>query len=183
MVANSTASTWFLNPHRTRWCSVCLQYLEKLKTDGHKKIREITCDSAYLKEDYLEKDEIAFLALAKYSNTVFSLLPVLGILSQSRNIMSGLHSSLDGCYLWDPLLNWIHFRPLSSPSQKENLLIQSNPFESVALFSIPDLLTPHTSCSKQSPCTEHTGHVLYVAADFPASINITLKGQAAAEIR
>lgn len=104
MVANSTASTWFLYPHRTRWCSVCLQYLEKLKTDGHKKIREITCDSAYLKEDYLEKDEIAFLALAKYSNTVFSLLPVLGILSQSRNIMSGLHSSLDGCYLWDPLL-------------------------------------------------------------------------------
>lgn len=82
-----------------------------------------------------------------------------------------------------PTLNWIHFRPLSSPSQKENLLIQSNPFESVALFSIPDLLTPHTSCSKQSPCTEHTGHVLYAVADIPASINITLKGQAAAEIR
>lgn len=46
MGAKSTASTWFLNPHGTRWCSVCLQYLEKLKTDGHKKIREITCDSA-----------------------------------------------------------------------------------------------------------------------------------------
>lgn len=83
MGANSTASTWFLNPHRTR-CSVCLQYLEKLKTDGHKKIREITRDSAYLKEDYLEKDKVAFLVLAKYSNTAFSLLPVLGIFSQSR---------------------------------------------------------------------------------------------------
>lgn len=71
MGANSTASTWFLNPHRIRWCSVCLQYLEKLKTDGHKKIREITCDSAYLKEDYLDKDKVAFLVLAKYSNTAF----------------------------------------------------------------------------------------------------------------
>lgn len=73
MGANSTASTWFLNPHGTRWCSVCLQYLERLKTDGHKKIREITCDSAYLKEDYLERNEVAFSVLAKCSNTAFSL--------------------------------------------------------------------------------------------------------------
>lgn len=108
--ANSTASTWFLNPHRTRWCSICLQYLEKLKTDGHKKIREITCDSAYLKEDYLEKEKVAFFVLAKYSNTAFSLLPALGILSQSRNTMSGLHSIPDGCNSRDPLLNRSHFR-------------------------------------------------------------------------
>lgn len=55
--------------------------LEKLKTDGHKKIKEITCDSTYLKEDYLEKIEVAFLVSVKYSNTAFSLLPVIGILS------------------------------------------------------------------------------------------------------
>lgn len=178
MVANSTASTWFLNPHRTRWCSVCLQYLEKLKTDGHKKIREITCDSAYLKEDYLEKDEIAFLASAKYSNTVFSLLPVLGILSQSRNIMSGLHSSLDGCYLWDPLLNRIHFRLLSSPSQKENLLIQSNHFESVAIFFSYQICShPILPVLSRAPCTEHTGHALYLVADIPASINTLERGR------
>lgn len=53
--------------------------------DGHKKIREITGDSAQLKEDYLKEDQVAFLVLAKYSNAAFSLLPVLGILSQSRN--------------------------------------------------------------------------------------------------
>lgn len=47
---------------------------------GHKKIREMTGDSAQLKED-----KVAFLVLAKYSNAAFSLLPVLGILSQSRN--------------------------------------------------------------------------------------------------
>jgi len=152
MGANSTASTWFLNPHRTRWCSVCLQYLEKLKTDGHKKIREITCDSVYLKEGYLEKDKVAFLVLAKYSNTAFSLLPVLGILSQSRNMMSGRHSILNGRYSWDPLLNRIHFRLLSSASQKENVFIQSNQPEPVAIFlRQTTLFTSRTSCSRQSP--------------------------------
>lgn len=64
---------------------VCLQYLERLKMDGHEKMKDITGDSAQLKEDYLEEDEVAFLVLAKYSNVEFSLLPVLGILSQSRN--------------------------------------------------------------------------------------------------
>lgn len=73
--------------------------LEKLKTDGHKKIREITCDSAFLKEGYLEKNEVALLVSVKYSNTAFHLLPVMGILSHSRSIMSGLHSILEGCYL------------------------------------------------------------------------------------
>lgn len=43
--------------------------------DGHKKIREITGDSAQLKEDYLEEDKVAFLVLAKYSNAAFSLSP------------------------------------------------------------------------------------------------------------
>lgn len=173
MGANSTASTWFLNPHRTRWCSVCLQYLEKLKTDGHNKIREITCDSAYLKEDYLGKDKVDFLVLVKYSSTAFSILPVLGILSQSRNIMSGLHSILDSCYSWDSLLNRTHFRLLSSASQKENVFIQSNQSESVAIFLCQTTsFISHTSCSRQSPThsvTQDTFSVLL--ADIPAILN------------
>lgn len=83
MGANSTASTRLLNPHGTPRCSVCLQYLEKLKTDGHKKIKEITCDSADLKKDSLEKDEVAFLVLVKYSNTA-SFPPVCLLCSLSE---------------------------------------------------------------------------------------------------
>lgn len=33
-----------LNPQGTPRPAVCLQYLERLKTDGHKKIKKITCD-------------------------------------------------------------------------------------------------------------------------------------------
>lgn len=33
-----------LNPQGTPRPAVCLQYLERLKTDGHKKIKKIMCD-------------------------------------------------------------------------------------------------------------------------------------------
>lgn len=92
MGANSTASTRLLNPHGTPRCSVCLQYLEKLKTDGHKKIKEITCDSADLKKDSLEKDEVAFLVLVKYSNTA-SFPPVCRLWSLSEQEYSRLLNS------------------------------------------------------------------------------------------
>lgn len=49
-----------LNPHGTPRRAVCLQYLEKLKTDGHKKIKKITCDPAGFKKDYLKKLEYTF---------------------------------------------------------------------------------------------------------------------------
>lgn len=35
-----------LNPQGTPRPAVCLQYLERLKTDGHKKIKKIMCDPA-----------------------------------------------------------------------------------------------------------------------------------------
>lgn len=57
--ANSTAFDAAFKPHGTHRRDVCLQYLEKLKTDGHKKIKKITCDPAGLK-DYLKKPECTF---------------------------------------------------------------------------------------------------------------------------
>lgn len=136
--------------------------------DGHKKIREITGDSAQLKEDYLEEDQAAFLVLAKYSNAAFSLLPVLGILSQSRN--SGrIAQHPTWLLLMGSLWHRIHVRLGSSASQ-ENGFIQSNESDSGALFLCQTWFTSHTSCSRQSPTHSSVlWHSSYLSIDLGRS--------------